>query len=130
MNIISICALAIVSCVLSLAIKRHNSELSVLVSIGAAVIVLMCVIQYTLDSMDFITSLLAKADVSSENVVILFKVVGICFLTEFTCDTVKESGLHALSGNIALAGKIVVLITALPMFTEILTLVTNLVAGE
>jgi stage III sporulation protein AD len=80
--------------------------------------------------MNFITSLLAKADVSSENDVILFKVVGICFLTEFTCDTVKESGLQALSGNIALAGKIVVLITALPMFTEIMTLVTNLVAGE
>lgn len=130
MNIISICALAIVSAVLALTIKRHNSELSILISIGAAVIVLLCVIQYALDSIDFVVTLLSKANVNSENIVILFKVVGICFLTEFTCDAVKESGFLSLSSNIALVGKILVLFTALPMFTEILTLVTSLVSGE
>ncbi|MBR2715638.1 MAG: stage III sporulation protein AD [Ruminococcus sp.] len=130
MNIVSICALAIVSSVLSIALKRHNQELSILISIGAAIIILLSVIEYILSSIDSVSSILAKANINSAYVTILLKVMGICFLTEFTCDYTKEAGLVALSGNIALAGKIIILITSLPMFSEVLNIVVKLSGGE
>lgn len=130
MNILSICGVAIVSAVLIITLKRHNHELSILISIGAAVIILLSVIEYVVSSIDEVSTILSQAGISTQYVIILFKVIGICFLTEFTCDCTKEAGLDALSGNIALAGKILVLVTALPMFMEILSVVTKLSGGE
>ncbi|MBE6824009.1 MAG: stage III sporulation protein AD [Ruminococcaceae bacterium] len=129
MNIISICALAIVSAILSLALKRHNSELSILISIGATVIILLSVIEYVLSSIETVSTILAQANINSEYIMILLKVMGVCFITEFTCDCTKEAGLLSLSSNIALAGKIIVLITALPMFENVLSVVTSLSGG-
>ena len=130
MNILSICGVAIVSAILTITLKKHNHELSILISIGAAVIILLSVIEYVVGSIDEVSTLLAQAGISTQYVIILFKVMGICFLTEFTCDCTKEAGLDALSGNIALAGKILVLVTALPMFMEVLSVVTKLSGGE
>lgn len=130
MDILSICAVAIVSAVLSLTLRRHNRELSLIISIGAAIIILLCVIDYILSSIDTVSTILAQANISAENIIILLKAMGICFLTEFTCDCVKEAGLDSLSSNIALAGKVLVLVTALPMFTQILSVVTSLTGGD
>lgn len=130
MNIVSICALAIVSAVLSLTIRRHNQELSVLISIGAAVIILLSVIEYVIYSIDSVSDILSKANINSENIIILLKVMGICFVTEFACDCTKEAGMDALTGNIALAGKILVLVTSMPMFMQVLDVVSTLSGGE
>lgn len=130
MNIVSISALAIVSAILAITLRRHNQELSILISIGAAVIILLSVLEYVLSSIDEVTTILTDAGISAEYIVILLKVMGICFLTEFTCDCTKEAGLDSLSGNIALVGKILVLVTALPMFTQVLSVVTTLTGGD
>ncbi len=130
MDIVSICGLSIVATILTIALKRHNHELSILISFGSAVIILLCVLEYVLTSIDKVSSIFAQANISTQYVVILLKVMGICFLTEFTCDCTKESGLLALSGNIALAGKILVFITAMPMFMEVLDVVVKLTGGE
>ena len=130
MNIVSICVVAIVATVLSITIRRHNQELSLLIAIGAAVIVLLSVIEYVLTSIDTVSTILADANISSEYIIILLKVMGICFITEFTCDCTKQAGMDALCGNIALAGKVLVLITSLPMFTEVLSVVASLTGGD
>lgn len=130
MNIISICAVCIVAAVLSISLRRHNQELSLLVSIGATVIVLLSVLQYVISSIDTVSTILADAKINAEYVIILLKVVGICFVTEFTCDCAKEAGLDSLSTNVSFAGKILVLITALPMFTQVLSIVTTLTGGD
>ena len=130
MNIISICALSIVATVLILTVKRYNGELAILISISSAVIILLSVIEYVLFSIDTVSEILASANISSEYIMILLKVMGICFVTEFTCDSVKEAGLISLCSNIALAGKILVLITAMPMFKNVLNVVSALSGGE
>lgn len=130
MSILSICVIAIVSVVLSLCVKKYNSELSLLISISCAVIILLCVIDYVLSCVDSVSSIIARANIDKEYILILLKVMGICFITEFTCDCTKEAGLFSLSGNIALAGKIIVLITSMPMFLKVLNIVTSLSGGD
>lgn len=130
MNIISICAVCIIAAVLSISLRRHNHELSLLISIGATVIVLISVLEYVLSSIDTVSTILAQANISAQYVVIILKVVGICFVTEFTCDCAKEAGLDSLCTNVSFAGKILVLVTSLPMFTQVLSVVTTLTGGD
>lgn len=130
MGIISICAVAIVATVLSLTLRRYNQELSLLVSIGAGIVLLLSTIQYVLKSIESVSSLLAAANIKADYIVILLKVMGICFVTEFTCDCTKEAGYDSISSNIALCGKVLVLFTATPMFMNVVDVVTSLCTGD
>ncbi len=130
MSILSICIIAIVVSVLSLCIKRHNSELALMMSVSGAIIILFSVIEYVISSVDSISTILANANINSEYIMILLKVMGICFITEFTCDCTKEAGLLSLCSNIALAGKVLILVTAMPMFMNVLDVVVSLSGGD
>ncbi len=130
MNIVTICVVAIVSAVLSITVRRYNHELSLLISIGASVVVLLCVIEYVFTSLESVSTILNSANIDSQYIVILLKVMGICFVTEFTCDCTKEAGFDSLASNIALAGKVLVLVTALPMFNSVLNIVASLTGGD
>ena len=129
MDMIAICAAAIVSAVLALLLRHRSPQISLLISVGTGVVILLTVIRQMVLTADEVQGLLLSGGVSDEFIMILLKVLGICYITEFTCDTVTEAGMMSLSTNISFVGKLLVLVTALPPFREILSTVTELVNG-
>ena len=71
-------------------------------------------------------SILNQSNVNSEYIVIMLKAVGICFLTEFASDCCLDAGQRALANNIAIAGKVLILVTAMPLYRDILNTVLSL----
>ena len=128
MNILSIGAVGIVAAALALTVRRYSAEQAILISVGAGVLILLCVIKEAITGLGAISEMLASASIKTEYIVILLKSLGICFVTEFACDTVSDAGMTSLSSNILLAGKIFVLITALPLFSDIFSTVSTLLA--
>jgi stage III sporulation protein AD len=55
------------------------------------------------------------------------KVIGICLVTEFTANVCRDSGSSSLAGTVTLTGKILVTIAALPMYSDILNVVLELI---
>ena len=129
MSIVAICAAAIVCAVLALLLRHQSPQISLLISVGAGVIILLTVIRELVLTADEIRAILQAGNIREEYIMILLKTLGICCITEFTCDTVTEAGLLSLSTNISFVGKILVLFTALPLFRDILSTVTSLVNG-
>lgn len=130
MSIFAICAAAIVAAVLALLLRRQNPQISLLISIGAGIVILLTVIREMILTGDEIRSILQAGGITEEEIMILLKALGICYITEFTCDTVTEAGLLSLSTNLSFVGKILVLVTALPLFREILSTVASLVSAS
>ena len=127
MSIVAICAAAIVCAVLALLLRHQSPQISLLISVGAGVIILMTVIREMVLTADEIRAILQAGGISEEYIMILLKTLGICYITEFTCDTVTEAGMMSLSTNISFVGKILVLFTALPLFRDLLSTVLSLV---
>ena len=75
-----------------------------------------------------INSIIAASQISTSYVVILLKVIGICLVTEFAVNTCKDAGSQSLANNVSLAGKIMVTITSLPLYSDILNTVLSLVS--
>ncbi len=130
MNIITICVLGIITAILSLTLKRYNSELSIIISITGCILILLMILSYGADIISNINEMFAAANINTEYIAILIKSVGICLLTEFSCDCCNDAGQSALSNNVALAGKILVLITAMPLFYDILKVATSVIGGS
>jgi stage III sporulation protein AD len=130
MDIMAICALAVVSAVMALLLRHRSPQTALLISIGAGVVILLTFIRQIVLTADDIRLILEAGGVSSGDVMILLKTLGICFITEFTCDTVTEAGMLSLATNLSFAGKLTVLITALPLFRELIGLVSAMVNGS
>lgn len=78
---------------------------------------------------DRMNTLMALAEVSSKHSEILFKSIGICFISQFSADICKDAGESALSGKVELAGKIMILICALPLIEEVLNTASALLGA-
>ncbi len=127
MNIITISSVAIVSTISAVAIKKHNSETALMLSIACGVILLMSVISYAGTIMQTVNNIVAASDMDIEYIKILLKVIGICIVTELAVSVCKESGQQTIATNVALAGKILIMVTSLPLYSEILNTVVSLV---
>lgn len=128
MSVFAVCAASVTAAVLALLLRRQSPQISLLISVGAGAVILLTVIREMVLTADEIQSILTEGGISSDHIMILLKALGICYITEFTCDTVTEAGMLSLCTNISFAGKITVLFTALPLFREILSVVSSMVS--
>ena len=126
MSIFAVCGAAVMTAVLALMIRRESPHSAMLLSIASGTVILLSVLRNIPATLSGINAVVAEAGIDSSQLMILIKVIGICFITEFTCDCVTEAGMLSLSTNISFAGKIIVVLTALPLFEQIITIIREL----
>ena len=130
MEIFGLCVIGILTAVMALLLRRQSPQTALLLSIGAGALIILSVLKNILLTTQSINSLLQAGGINADYIVILFKVLGICFLTEFTCDTVTEAGMLSLATNISFAGKVMVLIASLPLFRDMITAISGMVGAS
>lgn len=130
MNIIGVCTAAVIASILAVVLKKSGAEYSFILTVCAVCLILTYILTSVVLSLSTIGDIFAKAGITEKYIVILLKCVGICFLTEFSCDCCKDASQNALSSVVLLSGRICVLITALPLFEEFLSLTLLLSGGS
>ena len=126
MNVVTICVLAIVAIIIITALKAKNSEIALMLSISASILILFSVISSFSQVADTINNIIAVSGISTNYITILLKVIGICLLTEFTVNACKDAGSNSLANNVSLAGKILITVTSIPLYNDILDTVLSL----
>lgn len=129
MNVIGICALAVVTAIVALTLKKYNGEISLMVCIAGCIFIFLSLLSSFTTLYDTVNKILSNAGINVTYITVLLKAIGICFVTEFACDCCKDAGQTALANNVSLAGKIMVIITAIPLYNEILNTVLSLTGG-
>ncbi len=126
MNILTISFIGVLTATVSLTLRRHNPEIALVAAIIGSVLIFLSVILNLNSVYETVKTIFDTASVNSVYVAILLKTVGISLLTEFSCDCCIDAGQKALAGNISLAGKILVLVTAIPLYKDVLDAVLSL----
>jgi stage III sporulation protein AD len=129
MNVIGIAGLALVSAVIAVMLRRYNQEYAVVVSITAGVIILVQILANIVPAIRQINSLLTAAQMPTEYGIILFKTLGLCFLAQFAADSCRAAGESALASKVERAGKISIVLLALPLFEKIASTALALIGG-
>ena len=127
MNIVSIGVLAVVAVIVALTLRPKNAEIALMLTVACAVLILLAVLSQAGQIIGTVNSIVAAAQINTGYIAILLKVVGICLLTEFAVNTCRDAGCQSLAGHVSLAGKLLVTVTALPLYTDILNTVIGLV---
>ena len=129
MSAVTVCAAGVIASILAIVLKKNNAEYSIILSVCACAILVSYIAGALIEAISGVKEIFSASDMSTTYLTILLKCVGICFLTEFTCDTCKDAGQAALSNIVLFGGRIFVLISALPLFSELLGMVKELSGG-
>jgi len=125
MDIFKILLFAITVSILSSILKQYKPEYSIQISVAAGVIIFISVSDSLKDIYLYIENLCDSAGIDKDYINVLFKVTGISYLCEFTSSICRDAGESAMALNVDIAGKITLIYLSLPIFKELLVVITE-----
>jgi stage III sporulation protein AD len=118
----------IAASLLAIQFKTIKPEYSMYISLGGCVLIIF----YSIKGIESIATLMnrvmALETIGSGYMKILFKIVGIAFVAEISSDISGDCGFQALAKQIQVFGKLSILVVSLPVYTEIITLIGDLLS--
>ena len=126
MGICALIALVLISLTLILLLKQYRPEFALLASVTSALILLIYGIAKASEIISAVRSLTERAGIDEQNVMLVLKALGICYIVQIAKDVCADSGQTALSDRIDFIGKVTVVAMSLPMLMQIIGIVTQL----
>lgn len=120
MDIIKIIGVRLIALIIIIILKQYRPEFVIYVSIIAGVIILILIMDKVSAIIDLLTSLSNKTVINNEFLVLLIKITGIAFLTEFSVSICKDSGETAIANKIDIGGKVLIISMSIPIIASLL----------
>ncbi|MDR2909314.1 MAG: stage III sporulation AC/AD family protein [Oscillospiraceae bacterium] len=125
-TVFTLIGLGIVAAVMAVVLRQHRPEFALLLSLGAGALILGGIVAGMRPVLGQIQSVFDHTGLPAPYAEILFKALGLCFITQIACDACKDAGETAIGSKVELAGKIGVLVISLPLFSQVLGIVDSL----
>ncbi len=126
MDLFKILGIGLITCITSLIVKQVKPDVASIISIAGGVVILLMVVDYVAQIFDVFKVVMNKTGLPSNLFSIVLKIVGIGYLTEFAANICSDAGSNSLADKILLAGKIMILFMSLPIITNIIDIVVEL----
>ena len=126
MDIISAAALCIIVSIMAQMLK-DNGEARTAMIIVCVTVVFVRVAEDVSSIGGLVSELLDRSGLDEIYFKVLFKGLGICYISGISSDCCRDSGQSALASVIEITGRIAMLVTAIPLFKAVIELVENLI---
>lgn len=127
MEIVKVIGIAFIAVVIISVIKQQRPEFATYASIVAGALILYLVIRELTPIILLLKNLSSKMGVNSKFFLILLKITGIAYLTEFGANICKDSGETAIASKVELAGKILIISLSIPILTTLVETLLELI---
>lgn len=127
MEISKVIAIALISIILIIVLKQHRPEFAIYASIVSGLLILFLVLNELSPIISMLQNLSEKMGVSSKFFIILLKITGIAYLTEFGSSVCKDSGETAIASKVELAGKVLIIGMSIPIIRTLMQTLLDLI---
>jgi stage III sporulation protein AD len=127
MEIIQIVGLGFIVTLLILIIRGQRPEIAVQISITLATVIFLLVLAKIEVVLNLFRDLADKANISQMYLNTILKIIGIAYITEFGAQVCRDAGEGAVAGKIEFAGKVLVMVMAIPIIALVLETIVRLV---
>ena len=119
-------ALCLVGALLAVVVRRGSPEQALLLTLAAAVVVLVSLAGAIEELMTFLSELGERSGISQRLLVPLYKTVGISLVVKVGGDLCRDAGESALAAVVETAGSVCALRAALPLLRAVLSMLLEL----
>ncbi|GED29560.1 MULTISPECIES: stage III sporulation protein AD [Brevibacillus] len=126
MEIVQIVGLGLVATILALVIKEQKPMFAFLLAIASGVIIFFFLVGKIAEVIRILERLAVQADLNLVFLETILKIIGIAYIAEFGAQMTRDAGQGAIASKIELAGKVLILVMAVPIIQIIIETVIDL----
>ena len=126
-EILFISGIGIISAAVIIVLKQYKPEFAFALVLASGIIIFMLCLSMLSEIFEYLKTLINVSKIDFEKFKILFRCFGVCVITKIASETCKDCGQESISSKIDFAGKTVILITALPLFSEIIDIIEKFI---
>lgn len=126
MDIVKIIGVGLISLIIIIILKQYKPDFAIYISILAGAIILLLVMDKLSNIVTLLSSIQNKANMNNQFLVILLKITGIAFLTEYASSICKDAGESAIATKIDLGGKVLIIAISIPIIQALLELIIKI----
>ncbi|MCR8659283.1 stage III sporulation protein AD [Paenibacillus endoradicis] len=131
MEIIQIVGLGLIATILVLVLKEQKPMFAFLITTFTGVFIFLLVIGKIDAVITVINELATKSGIPDIYLKTVLKIIGIAYIAEFGAQMVRDAGQESIASKIEFAGKIFILVLAIPIINVIIeTLLSLLPMGS
>lgn len=126
MEIIQIVGLGLITTVLVLIIKEQKPMFAFLLTAFTGIAIFLFLIGKISTIIDVLEELANKANINMIFLKTILKIIGIAYIAEFGAQIIRDAGQESVASKIELAGKILIMVMAIPIVSVIIETVVKL----
>ncbi|NLN07173.1 MAG: stage III sporulation protein AD [Firmicutes bacterium] len=127
MEIIRIVAFALVAAFLSMVLREHKPFYATMVAVVAGVLIFLRVVAYLSSLISYLLEITLQTSISLVYLNTLLKIIGIAYIAEFGSQICRDAGENVIAGKVEFAGKLLILVLAIPLLTAVLETILKFV---
>lgn len=124
--IIKILGVGLITAVLAVLLRKYSEPQAIAVSVAGGLIITAFVIGDLTAVLKTIKDLALRDGISEQYILMLVKVIGIAYITEFMAETACDAGEKAIGAKIRFGGKVTILALCTPVIINLLSMITGL----
>lgn len=130
MSIVQIVVVALIGAVLALLMRQVHPEYSIYMVFATGLLLLFLCLAGLGEMMGFIREVGNHLGENAVYLKILCKLVGIAYISEFASDLCKDAGYQTLSAQVEMAGKLSILVCAVPILESLMKIIEEVVQTD
>ena len=120
MDVVKIIGIGLISLIIIIIVRQYKPEFALYVSLLAGALILLFIMDKIGSIIDLLTSLSNKTAINNEFLILLIKITGIAFLTEFAVSICKDTGESAIASKVDMGGKVIIVSMSIPIISSLL----------
>ncbi len=128
MDIFQIAGLGIVASLVLLLLRRERPELALGATVVAGILLLTVILPRVSSVISVFGSMASESGLEPFYFGIILKVLAISYVADFAAAICRDSGEELMASRVEMAGKVLILVSSLPIVQEVLNVVRSLLA--
>jgi stage III sporulation protein AD len=127
LEIIQIVAISIIAVILVVLIRQYRPEIALQISVVTGLLIFLLIIFKLASVLEELQMFSRQIDIDLIYISTIFRIVGIAYIAEFGAQVCKDAGENAIASKIELAGKVIILVLAVPILMALMDLIKNII---
>lgn len=128
MEIWQVAALGLVAGLFAVLLRSKRPEMALQLALAAGALIFLLVLSRVSSVIDVLQDLAVRAKVNGFYLITILRVIGVAYIAEFAGQVLRDAGEGAIASKVEMAGKVLVLVLAMPILVAILESVSNLLS--
>lgn len=123
---IKVVGIVLTALIINIVLKNYSKEFTFLINIVCTIIIFTLISKDLKGIVDRLTSISNEISVLLPYIKIMLKILGISMIAQLLSNLCRDNGENTLANQTELSAKIIILVTALPLFTTIMDIMIGM----